>query len=98
MIASFGDQATEDLYHGLRSRHARQLPIDLWRTARRKLDMIEYASGLQDLLVPPGNRLEALRGDLRGYYSIRINAQWRVLFRWHEGAAHEVTIVDYHVG
>jgi len=58
--------------------------------------MIEFAQALQDLAAPPGNRLEALKGALRGYHSIRVNDQWRVAFRWHEGAAHDVSIVDYH--
>ena len=98
MIASFGDKATEALYHGLRTRRALRIPMELWRTACRKLDMIQYAHDLQDLRVPPGNRPEALKGDLRGYHGIRINDQWRILFRWQEGAAHEVTIVDYHAG
>ena len=98
MIASFGDQGTEDLYHGLRTRWARRFPVEVWRKACRKLDMIEYASDLQDLRVPPGNRLEALKGDLRGRHSIRINDRWRIVFRWQEGAAHDVTIVDYHAG
>ncbi|HUT35311.1 MAG TPA: type II toxin-antitoxin system RelE/ParE family toxin [Planctomycetota bacterium] len=98
MIASFGDRGTEDVYHGLRSVRARRIPPAVWRTARRKLDMLEYAQGLRDLLAPPGNRLEALKGGLSGFHSIRINDQWRILFRWHEGAAHKLTIVDYHTG
>ena len=98
MIASFGDRATEDVYHGLRSGHARRIPADVWRAACRKLDMIQYAHDLQDLRVPPGNRLEALKGGLSGFHSIRINDQWRILFRWHEGAAYKVIIVDYHTG
>jgi len=96
MIASFGDRATEDFYHGLRTKRVRRIPRDIWRVARRKLDIIEYAYVLQDLAVPPGNRLEALKGDLDGYHSIRINDQWRVVFRWQSGAAHDVAIVDYH--
>ena len=73
MIASFGDRATEDLYHGLRTRRVRRIPRDIWRVARRKLDMIEYAHILNDLAVPPGNRLEALKGDRAGCHSYR----WR---------------------
>jgi proteic killer suppression protein len=96
MIASFGDQATEDLYHGLRSKRVRRIPRNIWRVARRKLDMIEYAHILRDLAVPPGNRLEALKGDRSGCHSIRINDQWRIVFRWRSGAAHDVAIVDYH--
>ena len=96
MIASFGDRATEDLYHGLRTRRVRRFPQETWRTACRKLDMIEFAHVLRDLAAPPGNRLEALRGKLRGYHSIRVNDQWRVIFQWRRGAAHNVAVVDYH--
>lgn len=64
--------------------------------AVRKLDMLNAASNINDLRVPPGNRLEALRGELRGYHSIRINDQWRVVFRWEDGHAYEVRIADYH--
>jgi len=96
MIASFGDNATEDLYHGARSARVRRIPQQIWRIACRKLDMIEYAEALQDLLVPPGNRLEALKGNMTGFHSIRVNDQWRVVFQWRGGAAHNVSIVDYH--
>ena len=96
MIASFGDNATRDLYHGARSARVRRIPQQIWRIACRKLDMIEYAEALQDLLVPPGNRLEALKGDMAGFHSIRVNDQWRVVFQWRSGAAHEVSLVDYH--
>ena len=98
MIASFGDRATADLYHGRVTGRARRIPSRIRRIACRKLDMIEYAHDLRDLRVPPGNRLEALRGDLRGYHSIRINEQWRIIFQWQGGAAHNVSIVDYHAG
>lgn len=98
MIASFGDQATADLYHGARTRRARSLPSDIRAIALRKLDMVNAARVLLDLRSPPGNRLEALKGDLRGLHSIRINDQWRVIFRWTEGAAHDVRVLDYHKG
>jgi proteic killer suppression protein len=96
MIASFGDKATEDLYHGAHSARTRRIPPQIWRAACRKLDMIEYAEALRDLLVPPGNRLEVLKGDMAGFHSIRVNDQWRVVFRWRGGTAHDVSIVDYH--
>jgi len=98
MIASFGDKATEDIYHGLRTKRSRRVPPDIVRTACRKLDLIEYAHVLHDLRVPPGNRLEALRGALHGYHSIRVNEQWRIVFQWRDGAAHDVSIMDYHTG
>ena len=98
MIASFGDQATADLYHGARTRRARSFPADLAPTALRKLDMLNAAHALSDLRSPPGNRLELLRGKWRGFHSIRVNEQWRVVFHWSEGQAHEVHLIDYHRG
>jgi len=98
MIVSFGDKRTEDIYHGGTTTRTRRIPREIWNVARRKLDMIEYAHVLQDLRVPPGNRLETLGGALRGYHSIRINDQWRVIFQWTDGAAHQVSIADYHTG
>jgi len=98
VIASFGDQATADLYHGVRSKKARAFPNDVVATAVRKLDMINGAHSLLDLRSPPGNRLEALRGSLRGHHSIRVNDQWRIVFRWSDGAAHDVRLADYHKG
>jgi proteic killer suppression protein len=95
VIASFGDRATEDLFHG-RSGRLRRIPPSIRQVAVRKLDMVNAAQALRDLQVPPGNRLEALKGDLKGKHSIRVNDQWRIVFHWHEGDAHDVTIVDYH--
>ncbi len=95
MIESFGDQATEDLFHGTHSARARRFPRTIVAAALRKLDMLNAAADLQDLRVPPGNRLEALKGDLLGKHSIRVNDQWRIVFRWANGA-HEVTVTDYH--
>jgi proteic killer suppression protein len=71
-------------------------PVDIQPAALRKLRVLNQARTLTDLQVPPGNRLEALKGERRGQYSIRINQQWRICFRWREGAAHDVAIVDYH--
>ncbi len=93
MIRSFRDDETERLFH----RHpCRKLPHNLQRIALRKLWMIDAAADLRDLRIPPANRLEQLHGDRRGLYSIRINDQWRVCFRWEEGSASDVEIVDYH--
>ena len=96
MILSFGDSATEDLYHGRQTARVRRFPASIIPAALRKLDMLARAHALIDLRAPPGNRLEALKGDWEGFYSIRINAQWRVVFRWDGHDASEVAIVDYH--
>jgi proteic killer suppression protein len=98
LIASFGDRATADLYHGVQTPRARRFPPDVVAAAVRKLDVLNSARSLLDLRSPPGNRLEALRGDLRGFHSIRVNDRWRIVFRWAEGQAYEVRLVDYHRG
>lgn len=96
MIVSFRDQATEDLYHGSATHRTTRFPRDIQGAALRKLDMLHAAHRLVDLRSPPGNRLEALRGDLQGYHSIRVNDQWRIIFRWESGNALSVALVDYH--
>lgn len=97
MIASFKDRATEDLFNGVNSKRARQVcPVQLRRIAGRKLDQLDSAERLDELRVPPGNRLEALSGDRQGQQSIRINDQYRICFIWTEGGPAEVEIVDYH--
>jgi len=96
MIVSFGDRATADLYHGRATRRARRFPDDVIRAALRKLDVLNGARSLADLRAPPGNRLEALRGDLKGRHSIRVNERWRIVFRWQGSDAHEVELTDYH--
>jgi|SRR6056297_155093 len=96
MIKSFGDKATSDLFHGNSISKVRKLPTQILESAIYKLDIPNEATSLDDLRSPPGNRLEALRGDYKGYHSIRINAQWRVVLRWQDSSAYDVTIVDYH--
>ena len=96
MILSFKDAAAEDIFHGFSSKRALKIPQSLWGVARRKLDMLNAAHELSDLRIPPANRLEALKGDLKGFHSIRVNDQLRVVFRWVEHNASEVHIVDYH--
>ena len=93
MIESFADPETEKIFQGFRSR---KLPSEIQKTARRKLLYLHDAQDLQDLLAPPGNRLEKLAGDRAGQHSIRINDQWRICFTWQQGHAREVEIVDYH--
>ena len=93
MIKSFADKRAAAVFAG----HAvRGLPMKIQRRARARLLAIEAAGRLDDLRVPPGNRLEALRGDRRGQYSVRVNARWRICFVWRDGDAWEVEIVDYH--
>lgn len=93
MIRGFRDSEAERLFGGERSR---RLPADVQRAAQRKLVMLDAAESLQDLAVPPGNRLEKLRGDREDQHSIRINDQWRICFRWEDGHPYDVEIVDYH--
>jgi len=93
MIVSFNDKETEKIWNGVRSR---KLPNEIQDTARRKLRMINNAQNINDLRIPPSNRLEKLIGDLKDFYSIRINRQWRIIFEWQDDNAHEVEIVDYH--
>jgi len=93
MILSFRDRDTERFWAGLA---AKRFPPDIWRSAQRKLELIDAASRLDDLRLPPGNRLEALAGDRKGQHSIRINQQWRICFRWTEGGVEDVEICDYH--
>lgn len=96
MIESFGNALAEDLFYDRKGRSTRSFPNGLRRTVRRKLLYLHEAAELQDLRVPPGNRLEALKGNLKGFHSIRINDQWRLVFRWSGGQSHDVQIVDYH--
>jgi proteic killer suppression protein len=92
VIRSFGDRRTEALFRD-------EFVADFQgvaRQAKRKLELLNAASRLQDLMVPPSNRLEKLKGRLARFHSVRINDQWRIIFRWSDGEAHEVRIVDYH--
>jgi toxin HigB-1 len=96
MIVSFGDRATEDLYHNRPTSRVRRFPPDLMGLALIKMDMLNGAASIRDLRSPPGNRLEALKADLKGCHSIRVNEQWRLVFRWEGSDAHEVRLMDYH--
>jgi proteic killer suppression protein len=96
VIVSFADKTTQDLFDGLNSKEARKIPKQLWAIIARKLDMINTAHDLLDLSAPPGNRLELLKGNKKGFHSIRINDQYRVIFRWSAGSAYEVQVTDYH--
>jgi len=96
VIESFGNRLAEDLFDDRLSKVALRFPHELRRAARRKLLYLHDAVDLRDLRMPPGNRLEALKGKWMGFYSIRINDQWRVVFRWEAGNAYDVHVTDYH--
>lgn len=93
MIISFDDKDTKKIWEGLR---AKGFSTDIQVTARRKLRMLNNSQDLNDLLIPPSNRLEKLKGNLKDFYSIRINNQWRIIFKWSNGNADKVKIIDYH--
>ncbi|MEZ4927026.1 MAG: type II toxin-antitoxin system RelE/ParE family toxin [Saprospiraceae bacterium] len=93
MIISFGSKETEKIWNG---DYAKKLPSEIQQIARRKLRMINNSISIADLRIPPANRLEKLSGNLTGFYSIRINDQWRIVFNWNNGNASNVEIVDYH--
>lgn len=93
MIISFGNKETEDIWIGIR---VKKWPIQIQEIGRRKLRMINNAVDLNDLKIPPANRLEKLSGNLKLYFSIRLNDQWRIIFKWSAGNASEVEIIDYH--
>jgi proteic killer suppression protein len=93
MIVSFGSTETEQIWQG---KWVKKLPNEIQEVGRRKLRMLNNSSTLLDLRIPPSNRLEKLAGNLKEFYSIRINDQWRIIFKWNNGNAMEVTIVDYH--
>jgi proteic killer suppression protein len=93
MIISFGNSDTEKIWNGIR---VKKLPTEIQNTGRRKLRMLNNSVDLADLRIPPSNRLEKLSGKLKEFYSIRINDQWRIIFKWNSGNAFEVEIIDYH--
>jgi len=93
MIKSFGDKESEKIWNGIRSK---KLPNEIQDVARRKLRMVNNAQDVNDLRIPPANRLEKLKGDLQEFNSIQINNQWRIIFKWINNYAYEIRIVDYH--
>jgi proteic killer suppression protein len=96
LIQSFRDHTAADLFRERNTGSARRIPRELWRSVQRKLKLLDVAARLEDLSIPAGNRLERLKGDRAGRYSIRINDQYRVTFRWESGHAYEVCVEDYH--
>ncbi|MUP46293.1 plasmid maintenance system killer family protein [Gramella sp. BOM4] len=93
MIRSFSDKETDKIWNGIQSK---KLPANIQNVARRKLRMINNAQNINDLRIPPANHLEKLSGNLVGFYSIRINKQWRIIFKWDNENAYDLQIVDYH--
>ena len=93
MIISFGDKRTKKIWEG---EHVKGFSTDIQEIARRKLRMLNNSQDLNDLMIPPSNRLEKLKGNLKDYYSIRINNQWRIIFKWNNGNAEQIEIIDYH--
>ena len=93
MLISFGDKDTKKIWEGER---VRGLPTEIQEIGRRKLRMLNNSQDLNDLLIPPSSRLEKLKGNLKDFYSIRINNQWRIIFKWNNGNAEQVEIIDYH--
>jgi toxin HigB-1 len=96
VIRSLADETTRDIWDGVNSRAARRIPHELWPAIRRKLDQIDAVAKLDDLRIPPGNRLHALVGDLAGYHAIRVNDQYRLAFRFEGNDAFDVRCTDYH--
>ena len=96
MIVSFGDVTTADIFHGSDTKAARKMPRELRARMQQKLDLLNASTSVKDLRVPPANRLEKLKGDLAGLYSIRVNQQYRIVFRFVSGNCHDVRCTDYH--
>ena len=96
MIVSFADATTADIYHGRNSKAARKLSREIWTRVQTKLDLLNACMSVEDLQSPPANRLEKLKGNLVGFYSIRVNDQYRIVFRFVTGNCHEVSCTDYH--
>jgi len=93
MIVSFGNKDTEKVWSGER---VKRLPVEIQEAGRRKLRMLNNSQNITDLTIPPSNRLEKLKGKMKDFYSIRINDQWRIIFKWDNGNAYEAEIIDYH--
>lgn len=96
MIRTFADETTRDIWNGVNSKTARRIPRELWPNVRRELDQIDTVTRLDNLKVPPGNRLQALGTDLRGLHAVRVNDQYRIVFRFEGGDAFDVQCTDYH--
>jgi toxin HigB-1 len=93
MIISFGSRETEKIWNGIR---VKKIPLEIQSAGRRKLRMLNNSQNITDLQIPPSNRLEKLSGNYKDFYSIRINKQWRIIFKWNQGNAEQASIIDYH--
>ncbi|MEQ1760771.1 MAG: type II toxin-antitoxin system RelE/ParE family toxin [Vicinamibacterales bacterium] len=96
MIQGFADDATRDIWNGVNSKAARRIPRDLWAIVRRKLDQVDSVTSVSELKVPPGNHLHALADQLRGFHAVRVNDQYRIIFRFAGRDAYDVRCTDYH--
>jgi proteic killer suppression protein len=96
VISSFGDATTADIYHGSDTKAARRIGREPWSRVHQKLDLLNACTSVEDLRVPPANRLEKLKGDLAGFYSVRVNQQYRIVFKFAQGNCEEVRCTDYH--
>ena len=96
MIRTFADETTQDIWNGINSNAARRIPGELWPNVRRKLDQLDAVTRLEDLRAPPGNRLHGLGGDRRGFHAVRVNDQYRIVFRFEGSDAFDVRCTDYH--
>ena len=96
MISSFGDETIADIYHGNDTKSARRIRRELWSRIQHKLDLLNACTSIEDLRIPPANRLQKLHGDRVGFYRIRVNQQYRIVFRFVNGKCAEVRCIDYH--
>jgi proteic killer suppression protein len=96
LIRSFRDSVTEDIFNGISSNKSRKIPDDIQNIAVRKMDQLNAAFDINDMRIPPGNHLEKLKGNLREYFSVRVNDKYRIIFQWNNGDAFNVSIIDYH--
>jgi proteic killer suppression protein len=96
MIRNFKSKTAQDIFDGILSRSARKVPADLHNKIRRLFDQINASTKMETMRVPPGNNLEKLKGNLKNYWSVRVNKQWRVIFKWENGDAVDVDVLDYH--
>jgi len=96
VISSFGDATSADIYHGSDTKAARRIARELWSRVQHKLDLLNACTSVEDLRVPPANRLEKLKGNLAGFYSVRVNQQYRIVFKFANGNCEEVRCTDYH--